>query len=778
MSGFKLLAIRPLKGCSSRFRKNLQPQVIYKFYNDYNFVDKFEKEICIENDNLFNEIETIMPLKTSTQSIYSSNNIQINISAIVGQNGSGKSSLIDFYNLIIYYLSCHTFEKMPPAHIQKNTDLKLFIHFLKEYLNYIKQFLSNKDLPDNVIFSFQTEKLNDVEVITVSEKLKDFFELERLSGHLTLKQVNTESEKLKLNKELWRLLIEGRKNYGLKIEFTSHQLEYVYKAFNHAIYSRLTELIIDYKDELEFENLLSHEFNFQLFYQKDEKVYSIHKLEKLVCIEDADFYYNILLNYSLHSMNSEHLGEWIFKLFHKNDGYQTPIVINPYREHGVIDINVEQELTVDRLIYNIVDQFRSKDSATILGKYQFKKFILKLKTRSAHPLKDLIKEKKDFKSKKELIDFVAKNDFQLTQKKNNGILDYCLGYLIKKFKKISMTYMNHFFENPKFSEMDFSKQLDELQNWQITKAKEYLLNNHSHVTRKFDQTLNYIVNQEKLSSHLEFINHWDIHNEIEISTDQLERWVSFIESTLDLKSAGTNEIISNLFPAIFNVDIEFENNGSPIKLSDMSSGERQYIFNINTITYHINNLKTIQPVENSKLKKYDHVNIILDEIELYYHPQYQKQLVKDITAEIKKLDTLGDLKNFNLQFLTHSPFILSDIPKENILKLVVNKNGKSEPQEMNEETFGANIHDLLANDFFLKDGFMGEFAKGKINETIKWLKKGSRTLKQKKHHKTIIELIGEPILKRKLLEMYDDVCGAKTELDYLRQRVKELESKS
>ena len=40
MSGFKLLAIRPLKGCDTRFRKNLNDGEIYKFYQDYKFLDE------------------------------------------------------------------------------------------------------------------------------------------------------------------------------------------------------------------------------------------------------------------------------------------------------------------------------------------------------------------------------------------------------------------------------------------------------------------------------------------------------------------------------------------------------------------------------------------------------------------------------------------------------------------------------------------------------------------------------------------------------------------
>lgn len=41
---------------------------------------------------------------------------------------------------------------------------------------------------------------------------------------------------------------------------------------------------------------------------------------------------------------------WIEALFHKNDGYRTPIVLNPFRERGNIDINVETELAEQRSI--------------------------------------------------------------------------------------------------------------------------------------------------------------------------------------------------------------------------------------------------------------------------------------------------------------------------------------------------------------------------------------------------------------------------------------------
>lgn len=764
MKGFKLLAIRPLEGTSTQFLKNLQPQVIYKFYNDYEFQDALGNDISIGCDFLNNDVKSVVPKNNSKLSIYSSSDVSINVSAIVGQNGTGKSSIIDFNNLVIYYLSCYTFKKMKPAYVKVNNDLHLFLHYLKEQFNSLKEFLSTKAYFNDEIFSFNTTELNESDVSNIASQIENYFYILSLENKINFKEDITDEKKLRFNELLWRFLIEGRKNYELKLDFTFHQLGHVFQAFNNAIFRRLKSLNEQYLRDLNFEKLLKNEFNFEIYYQKNEDIFKITKIGNEIDLVEEDFYYNILLNYSLHSMNSIHLGEWIFKLFHKNDGYQTPIVINPYREHGVIDINNEQDLTVDRLIYNIIDQFREKESAILLGKYKLKKIILELKSTTAYPVKEFVNEKNERKennsldNKSDLIEFAAKNDWKLTIKKDNEILDYCLGYLIKKFQKISNNYMTHFYDEPKLLSNEFSEQLDELLEWKISKTKDYLKTNSSHVTKKFDQTLNFMLNQKELINSLEFLKEWNIHEEIELTSNQLVSWISVIEGNLGLKEVGTNEIISNLFPAIFNIDIEFDYNGTPIKLSNMSSGERQHLFNINTITYHINNLKTIKKVENGKLKKYDHVNIILDEIELYYHPQYQKQLIKDLTDEIKSLDTLGDLKSFNIQFLTHSPFILSDIPKENILKLIVNENGKSEPQEMKEETFGANIHDLLANDFFLKDGFMGEFAKNWISgliTKIEEIENGSMNEEKYKEILSEISLIGEPVLANSLRSMLD-----------------------
>lgn len=85
---FKLLAIRPLGSCDQRFLKNLEPGKLYKFYNDYKFLDDKGKEIV--NDDVIIQIKNEDTVPTELYKRKSG--LDINISALVGKNGSGKST--------------------------------------------------------------------------------------------------------------------------------------------------------------------------------------------------------------------------------------------------------------------------------------------------------------------------------------------------------------------------------------------------------------------------------------------------------------------------------------------------------------------------------------------------------------------------------------------------------------------------------------------------------------------------------------------------------------
>lgn len=144
---------------------------------------------------------------------------------------------------------------------------------------------------------------------------------------------------------------------------------------------------------------------------------------------------------------------------------------------------------------------------------------------------------------------------------------------------------------------------------------------------------------------------------------------------------------------------------------------------------------------------------IYDEMDLSWHPEWQRNMIYYAADIFKKLTKS---KNTNLIFSTHSPFILSDVPKNNTIIFKNNKiTGKVSVQKALKETFGANIYELF-NDSFYMTSTIGEFAKNKIEEMIDDISK-IQNYKDFQELESRINVIGEPILKNKILEkLYKD----------------------
>lgn len=159
---------------------------------------------------------------------------------------------------------------------------------------------------------------------------------------------------------------------------------------------------------------------------------------------------------------------------------------------------------------------------------------------------------------------------------------------------------------------------------------------------------------------------------------------------------------------------------------------------------------------------------LLDEPDNTLHPNWQKSFLNEMMNILTKLK-----KNAHLVITSHSPFLLSDLPKENVIFL---ENGKQ--VYPNIETFGANIHTLLSHGFFMKKGLMGEFAKNKINEVIDYLNGKKSPIKDDDEAQRYIHIIGEPIVKRQLQRMLDSKRTDKIkEIDALKNQIESLKNR-
>ena len=189
------------------------------------------------------------------------------------------------------------------------------------------------------------------------------------------------------------------------------------------------------------------------------------------------------------------------------------------------------------------------------------------------------------------------------------------------------------------------------------------------------------------------------------------------------------------------------------RFNELSSGEQ----NLLKLMFSIENI--IQLREG----KTDSLYILLDEIETAFHPDWQKRIFNWLIEFVKHYEM-----QINIIVASHSPFILSDIPKENVIFL---ENGEQKyPFKDNEQTFGANIHTLLSHGFFMNDGLMGEFAKSKINDVYDFLSNpNTQTNITQTKAQEIINLIGEPILKKELQYLYDE----KFEISEIDRKIRE-----
>ena len=158
----------------------------------------------------------------------------------------------------------------------------------------------------------------------------------------------------------------------------------------------------------------------------------------------------------------------------------------------------------------------------------------------------------------------------------------------------------------------------------------------------------------------------------------------------------------------------------------------------------------------------DNVLLLIDEIDLYCHPLWQQKLIFYLLEEIKA-EYSG--KKVQVIFTTHSPIVLSDIPKRNVIFLK-RVNGKCciDESDNHYETFGANIYKLFDDSFFLGEkGQIGEFARKKIQQIIEKIKPdinvdGEYVYREISEEEIYsleqeIALIGESILQDKLYEM-------------------------
>ena len=505
------------------------------------------------------------------------------------------------------------------------------------------------------------------------------------------------------------------------------------------------------------------------------------------------FFFSVVTNYSLQSYNSndyldeEALGHhyvddigidkndsWLDGVFHKNDGYLVPISLNPERYKGFFDLQKETDLTSSRLEILLIEAKRR--NINFIDNYELDdieySFSWDYIANKVSLEKDSIKDEYELRSAIRLIAedshsvlaiLLERYGFHVDDSEN--LLFYVgIAYLFYKTHSIAASYP--IFGAPK--QMVNVEHLDEICHDEDTIVQyasfiKQLIHDKSHLTTKLRKTLNFmkaLVNGQNL----------------EESFSYYRDYTHFVGEVLS-KRPSLEDRMANLPPPFFKSKVYLRqiDTGKRMLYSKLSSGERQYLFTFSALLYHVFNIK-MTPVNRPH---YRLANLMLDEVEICFHPEYQRTLVYRL-IELLRQFRLNYRFSINIILTTHSPFILSDIPKSNVLYL---ENGKSVGEIIYKDTFGANVNDILHQSFFLKKGFMGEFARDKIQSVIDFLNSKNSSKWTKESSLEFIEkVVSEPILQRQLRSLYEKrydlrdnkIEKLESEIERLKQKLKDL----
>ena len=444
-----------------------------------------------------------------------------------------------------------------------------------------------------------------------------------------------------------------------------------------------------------------------------------------------DLFYTIVCSYSMYAYNYKDYfreadsdgGIWLTGVFHKNDGYQTPIVIHPMRNDGMIDVPKENKLAKDRLLsmlfYKDEEEkfpFRYINDeleimAVSLPSLGYTKFS-KENIRRTLGIKEKSRSDKTFGKYYKAILQPWMDWIDLSMPKGVGKPEH--QYIVYKTLKIISTYKKYNEVGDKLFGMEINDEFRDL----LKRIVKMMCEDTSHVTLKLRRCL------FKLKFKLYVGKSRSLYN-----LDKAFEKANQICNDINNKKWGVR-LIELLPPPTTEIHFQIvkkdkiKSNRSYegkyiIPFEGLSSGERQIAYTVSNLMYHLINIDSVsskylsdkKESQDKSLLKYKYVNIMLDEVEQYFHPDLQRRFLYYVKTAIDNI-LFESIKGINVMVVTHSPFVISDLPRKNILFL-----GKEKGPEPGE-TYCANIHDMLNQSFFM-DYSIGEIARKELQHIIK-----------------------------------------------------------
>lgn len=465
---------------------------------------------------------------------------------------------------------------------------------------------------------------------------------------------------------------------------------------------------------------------------------------------------------------------WITGVFHKNDGYMCPIVLNPFRSGGQINMDNEASLTVSRLSALLISQDIEKHS--LVEDFLLDHISYERKNDFYKRFKPIYTKDKDLLKIEKVNQLAGGGDLKLFRKaaETKGTVAaiilselscplyhylsetevFARMYLVYKILNIAATYP-HYSEYSIYGDINrtlSSKRLS-VSHTKLRELAREVYDRKTHIEQKVHQVLNFITTMNDLRNYYtDFDTSWlDQSFTFEDYRRQLE---------LPMEYESIEECLRSLPPNIFRQTIYLKRKREDgtwdenIPFSKMSSGQKQMLYQLSTLIYHLLNLKSVPETD----VHYREISIVLDEIEVCFHPEFQRMFITRLLDLLTNRLHLNDYFGIHIWLTTHSPFILSDIPNENIVYM---EDGHQLTKEEIEERkilppMAANISDLLHQSFFLHNGFIGEYARTKIISLVEYLKSDREQLGlwNMSQARIFIDGIKEPFISKQLRMLY------------------------
>lgn len=190
----------------------------------------------------------------------------------------------------------------------------------------------------------------------------------------------------------------------------------------------------------------------------------------------------------------------------------------------------------------------------------------------------------------------------------------------------------------------------------------------------------------------------------------------------------------------------------PFEITFLSSGEYQQA----KVLGILNEFSSTVKVRSQQHERPDSIILLLDEPETFMHPDMSRRLVHDLMNIV-----YHGAKDWDVQVImtTHSPFILSDLLPEQILRISFDEDGfcKVIPYD-DRPTFAGDIFSIMARDFFLEYN-IGEHSRRKISSIIEVINSSSEIEDVKERIgrlEALLEVIpeiGDPLIQSTLSYM-------------------------